>query len=144
MSRLYTIIVMAGVFLATVPLASAQFRNRGHYDSRAVSNLIDRVHLDLNHAYSVYHFSSDDHNRLNDAEKNLREFAQKWDKGHFDKDQLDDVISSIQHVLDNNKLPTDVRDAISSDVQQLRAMREAYSRHEIGAASPVRVNQAAG
>ena len=45
------------------------------------------------------------------------------------------MISSIQHVLDNNKLPADARDSISKDLDQLRSMREAYDRHEIGGAN---------
>ena len=112
----------------------AQFGPGPKYQPSEVTALVDRVHNDLNHAYSVFHFSGDDRERLNKAEKESRDFAQKWAKGKFDKDQLDDVIASIQHVLDNNKLPTDSRDAISEDVAQLRNMREAYDHHEIGGA----------
>jgi hypothetical protein len=35
-------------------------------------------------------------------------------------------------VLDNNRLTGRERDALWSDVEQLRRMREAYDRHEIG------------
>jgi hypothetical protein len=99
-----------------------------------VTALVDQVHTDLNHAYTVFHFSGEDRERLNKAEKECREFAQKWEKGKFEKDQLDDAISSIQHVLDNNKLPANARDDISKDVAQLRNMRDAYDHHEIGGA----------
>jgi len=132
MKHLFTITAMAVIlFTAT---GRAQFGPGPKYEPSEVTALVDRVHGDLNHAYSVFHFSGDDRERLNKAEKESREFAQKWAKGKFDKDQLDDVISSIQHVLDNNKLPVDARDAISNDVEQLRNMREAYNRHEIGGA----------
>lgn len=110
----------------------AQFGPGPKYQPSEVTALVDRVHKDLNHAYSVFRFSGDDRERLNKAEKESRDFAQKWAKGKFDKDQLDDVIGSIQHVLYNNKLPVDARDALSEDVSQLRNMREAYDRHEIG------------
>jgi hypothetical protein len=70
--------------------------------------------------------------RLNNVEKQLREFAQKWSKAKFDKGELDDAIGAIQHVLDNNRLPAENRDALSDDVTQLRRKREAYDRHEIG------------
>jgi hypothetical protein len=122
------------VVLATIStgIIRAQFGPEAKYQPSEVTALVDRVHGDLNHAYSVYKFSGDDRERLNKAEKESRDFAQKWAKGKFDKDQLDDVISSIQHVLDKNKLPADTRDAISSDVTQLRNMREAYDHHEIG------------
>jgi len=128
MHRLYAILII-GVALALGPVANAQFGAR--YDSRTVTDLVDRVHTDLERAYGVHHFSGDDRGRLNHAEKELREFAQKWDRGKFDKGQLDDAISAIQHALDNNRMPPNARDAISYDVSQLRSMREAYDRREI-------------
>ena len=118
--------------LALVSLAYAQFERGPRYDPHDVSLLVDRVHSDLNHAYANWRFSNDDRERLNNAEKELREFAKDWDHRKFDKDKLDGAIQSIQHVLDRNKLPLDDRDAISADVSQLRSMREAYDRHEIG------------
>jgi hypothetical protein len=129
MHRLYAIF-FTGLALAFVPVSNAQFGAK--YDSRSVSELVDRVHTDLDRAYGVHHFSGDDRDRLNHAEKELRDFAQKWDHGKFDKGQLDGAISAIQHALDHNKMPPNARDAISDDVSQLRKMREAYDHHEIG------------
>ena len=130
MKHLLSVVIIAGTLLAGI--ARAQFGPGPRYEPSEVTALVDQVHIDLNHAYAVYHFSGDDRERLNRAEKESREFAQKWANGKFDKDQLDGVISSIQHVLDNNKLPVDARDAISKDVTQLRNMRTAYDHHEIG------------
>ncbi len=132
MNRNLIAALAASIFLMLPPLARAQFEGGPRYDARAVSALVDRVHSDLDHAYGVFHFSNDDRERLNHAEKQLREFARKWDGHKFDKGELDESISSIQHVLDKNKLPQRDRDAISDDVAQLRNMREAYDRHEIG------------
>src|SRR5579862_5202100 len=132
MKSLLRTTLIAGVLIACSSLVQAQFNGGPRYDSQSVFTLVDRVHTDLDHAYRVRHFSNDDRDRLNHAEKELRDFAQKWDHGKFDKGQLDDAISSIQHVLDNNKLPQPERDALSDDVSQLRKMREAYDRHEIG------------
>ena len=131
MKQLFAIVLAVGIWAGT---GSAQFGPGPKYEPSEVTALVDRVHTDLNHAYSVFKFSGDDRERLNKAEKESRDFAQKWAKGKFDKDQLDDVISSIQHVLDDNKLPVDSRDAISEDVTQLRNMRDAYDHHEIGGA----------
>ena len=128
MNGLYAVI--GAVVLAFIPAANAQFGVK--YDSRTVSELVDRVHTDLDHAYGVHRFSSEDRERLNHAEKELRDFAQKWDHGKFDKGQLDGAIGAIQHTLDNNKMPPEARDALSEDVTQLRKMREAYDHHEIG------------
>ena len=112
-------------------MAYGQFEQAPGYDPRAVSALVDQVHNDLNHAYEVWHLRNGDRDRLNDAEKKLREFAQKWQDGHFDKGELDDSIGRIQHVLDNNRLEGAAREAIDNDVTRLRNMREAYDRHEI-------------
>ncbi len=117
-------------------LAFAQFAPQ-HYAPSEVNGLIDRVHADLNQAYGGgWHFTSSDRKRLDEAEHQLRDFARKWGHGKFDKGQLDDAISKVQHVLDNNHMPPQSRDAIDSDVAQLRAMREAYDRHEIGYSHP--------
>src|SRR5580693_2468799 len=105
MSRFSIIVFIAGILLAYGPVAHAQFDGGPRYDAHSVSALVDRVHIDLDHAYGVWHFSNDDRDRLNHAEKELREFAQTWDKGKFDVGRLDDAIDSIQHVLDKNKLP---------------------------------------
>ncbi len=131
---------MRRFFLATAPAililfgvsANAQFNGGPRYDPASVSALIDRVHTDLDHAYGVWHFSNSDRDRLNHAEKELRDFSKKWNDNKFDKGELDDAISSVQHVLDNNKMPREQRDALSDDVGQLRNMRQAYDRHEIG------------
>jgi hypothetical protein len=129
MSRFF-VIALALMLLAYGPVAHAQFEGP-RYDAQSVSALVDRVHTDLDHAYGVWHFSTDDRGHLNHAEKELREFAQTWDKGKFDVGRLDNAIGSIQHVLDSNKLPEVDRTAISDDVTQLHRMREAYKNHDI-------------
>jgi hypothetical protein len=126
------VLLTAAALVALTPLARAQFGPENRYSPDEVTALVDRVHNDLNRAYGEWHFSDADRDRLNHAEKQLREFAQQWSKAHFDKGNLDDAIGAIQHVLDNNHLPAQDRDALSDDVGRLRRMREAYDRHEIG------------
>ena len=121
----------AATLLVAASLTHAQFGPEPRYDAGSVSALVDRVHADLNHAYGEWHFSDADRDRLNHSEKELRDFAAKWDAGKFDKGQLDGAIDSVQHVLDNNKMPVGDRDALSEDLSQLRKMREAHDRHEI-------------
>ncbi len=130
MRRLCAVVFKVCLFALPFTLAFGQFE-KPRYDPGSVSALVDQVHTDLNRAYRSFHFSGGDRDRLNHAEKELREFAQKWSNHNFDKGELDDVIGSIQHVLDNNRLGGRERDAISDDVSQLRNMREAYDRHEI-------------
>jgi hypothetical protein len=105
---------------------------QGPYGPGAVNSLVDRVHQDLNHGYSVWNLRGDERDRLNHAEHDLRSFAHDWNHGRFDKGDLDHSIGAIQHVLDRNQLSGPERDALSADVDQLRHLRDAYNRHEIG------------
>lgn len=124
---------LAAAFLSFSALTFAQYGPAvGPYQPDSVTGLVDRVHSDLNRGYGEWKVSKGDRDRLNNADKQLREFDHDWRKGKFDKGDLDDAISAIQHVLDNNHLTGGARDAISSDIQDLRHMREAYDRHEIG------------
>jgi hypothetical protein len=120
-------------FIAMGALAQGQFGPEGGpYQPDSVSARIDHVHTDLNHGYSVWHLSRRDRDRLNHAESQLRNFSGEWRKGKFDKGNLGDAINDTQHILDRNHLAGAERDALWSDVEQLRRMREAYDRHEIG------------
>lgn len=110
----------------------AQFGPRELYRPESVTALVDRVHEDLNRGYEVWHLSNGDRDRLTHAEHQLQNFARDWSRGKFDKGDLDQSIAAVQHVLDNNRLNGRERDALWSDVEQLRKMREAYDRHEIG------------
>lgn len=122
----------AAVVLAFgLQLGQAQYPG-ADYSARWVNGLIGRVHEDLNRAYGSWRFSRGDRDRLNSAERELREFARKWSRGHFDKGELDDSIASIQHVVDNNHMPPGNRDALIDDLGRLRGMRQAYDDHQIG------------
>ncbi|MEP6715781.1 MAG: hypothetical protein ABJC09_09405 [Terriglobia bacterium] len=116
--------ILVGLLLASAAMAQ--------YGPDAVSALVQRVHVDLNHGYSVWNLSRGDQDRLTHAEKQLRSFAEDWRHGHFDKGDLDSSIGAVQHVLDNNRLAGRERDQLWRDVEQLRQMRAAYDRHEIG------------
>ena len=125
-------LITATLVLLGIP-AHAQYGTAGGpYQPESVSALIERVHSDLGRGYNVWRLPSSDRERLDKAGKQLREFAHDWRRGKFDKGDLDDAISAIQRVVDKNRLAGPERDALWSDVEQLRQMREAYKRHEIG------------
>jgi hypothetical protein len=126
MRSIVRITLIAAGLLRFAALAPAQ------YAPDDVSALVDRVHADLNRGYEQWHLSKGDRDRLNNAVKQLREFAREWRQSKFDKGDLDSAIAAVQHVLDNNHLSGEARDAIWNDVEQLRRMREAYDRHELG------------
>jgi hypothetical protein len=129
---LHVFILTAGM-VSFGALAQAQYGPEGGpYQPDSVSSLVEKVHADLNDGYSHWQLANGDRDRLNNAEKKLRGFAADWRKGKFDKGDLDDSIAAIQHVLDNNHLEGHERDALWTDTEALRHMREAYDRHEIG------------
>ncbi len=123
----------AAVLVGMSTLAHAQYGPaNGPYQPSAVDHLVDQVHTDLNAGYDHWKLKKDDRERLNKAEAKLRSFAQNWEHGKFDKGDLDDAIGTVQKILNDNHLTGSERDALSQDVDQLRHMREAYDRHEIG------------
>ena len=124
------------LFVGGAVVEAQRYGPHGEYEPRSVHGLIDRVHADLNRSYEGWRFSSGDRRRLNHAERELRDFAKKWERGRFDKGELDEAIGSIQHVLDRNHLVPRDRQALDIDVGQLRGMREAYDRHELGYSRP--------
>jgi hypothetical protein len=120
------------ILTALAAIGQAQFGPEGRYRPEAVSALIGRVHEDLDHGYAVWHLRGGDRARLTRAERQLRNFAEHWQHRKFDKANLDGAIGSIQRVIDDNHLSGRERDALWRDVEELRHMREAYDRHEIG------------
>lgn len=103
----------------------------GRYAPDSVEALVGHTREDLDRSYDGFRFSRHDRDRLNHAEKNLREFAEKWRHGRFDRGQLNDAIGNIQHVLDKNHMPPNARGAVDQDVNQLRELRDAFNRHEL-------------
>jgi hypothetical protein len=110
----------------------AQSGPEGRYRPEAVAAIIDHVHQDLNRGYAVWQLGKGDRDRLTHAERQLRDFANHWQHGKFDKSNLEGAVADIQKVIDENHLSGRERDALGNDIQELRQMREAYERHEIG------------
>jgi hypothetical protein len=112
MQRFLRVWMLGGALIGPGAPAMAQFGPaNGPYQPDRVSALIDKVHTDLNQGYDHWHLANGDRDRLNKAEKHLREFAADWRHEKFDKGDLDDSIATIQHVLDNNHLNGAERDA---------------------------------
>ncbi len=132
MKQLFCVLLGCATLMSVTGIARAQFGPEGRYRPEAVSALIDRVHEDLNRGYAVWHLRGGDRDRLTHAERQLRDFAEHWRHGKFDKDNLDHAIGDVQKVIDDNHLSGRERDALWGDVEELRRMREAYDRHEIG------------
>ncbi len=133
MRRIFNLLLFSALLTTFVAAAYAQYGPpHGPYYPDRVSALVERVHLDLNRGYSHWNLSKGDQKRLNKAEDRLRDFARDWHHAKFNRGALDASISDIQQVVEKNHLRGRERDALWNDVEQLRRMREAYDRHEIG------------
>ena len=129
---LRAIVLGAGLTIGGA-VASAQYGAvNGPYQPGHVADLIQKIHADLGAGYASWHVNGGDRHRLNDAEKDLHRFADRWRAGEFDKGRLDGAIHGIQKVINDNHLMGPARDNLWADVEQLRNMRGAYDRREIG------------
>lgn len=86
--------------------------------------LINRTQNDLRMAQRLEPSTNGDAaSRYEHAQKHLSSFDRKLLRGHFDKDNLNDAISDISHILEKNTLQVSSRNALSQDIEQLRIVR---------------------
>ena len=96
-----------------------RYRDRG-YDREP----LNRVRADLERAaHDMYYLSGGEMRRLNKAREEIGEFQSKWERGRYDRHELDDVIGSVQHVVDHNRLQPRDRDYLLEDLARLREFR---------------------
>lgn len=119
---------------APLPATAGGFQeyNPDTYDHRRhqedLRGLVDQTQTDLRMAARLEHGNGDAHERYRNAQRHLSNFDRHLTKGHFDKDELDSAVGSIQNILDHNTLQARSRDALHEDVTQLR---EARAQHDI-------------
>lgn len=143
MRSIFTTALIGYGLLFSGAAANAQVYGRGSYDHGRFSGefgrypddrnpdrdagrgLFDRVRNDLNRAESDSdrYGHGGDRRRLNKVREELGEFEGKWARGRFDRHELDDVIKNLQRVVKDNPLHSRDRDALRSDLDQLRDFR---------------------
>ena len=99
----------------------------GYYTQHPdLRQLIEKTQDDLRRSSELQHTrKGDQRNRYQNAQKSLSTFDRHLTKVKFDKGELDKAIGDIQSVLDHNTLQASSRDALLSDVQNLRLARKA-------------------
>lgn len=123
-------VVAAAICLFTTS-ANAQYRNddrrySGYSDDRYRGGRepLDRVRTDLERAArDMRYLSRDDMKRIGKVRDEIGEFQRKWERGRFDRGELDDVINSLQKVVGRNRLHPRDRDLLLNDLAQLRDFR---------------------
>jgi hypothetical protein len=87
-------------------------------------DLVARAQDDLRRAADFTATKEKERDRYRDVQRKLSEFDRDLSRGHFDKGKLDGAIDELKEVVRNNTLESHDRDALASDLEQLRALRD--------------------
>lgn len=87
-------------------------------------DLVARAQEDLRRAADFTVSKEKERDRYRDVQRKLSEFDGELSKGHFDKGKLDDAIGELKEVVKNNTLESHDRDALASDLADLRTLRD--------------------
>jgi hypothetical protein len=90
-------------------------------------HVFERVRDDVAHVQDTAFSGGRDEFRLAKTKQDLDELQGKLAAGRYDEGQLDDVIHTLQRVVDSNKLPERDRDMLSDDVSRLRDYRDHHA-----------------
>ncbi len=113
--------MICGIFcMAAVLFARGEMYDRAR-------TLVSRVQDDLRRAASFSARTSKDagkeHERYSNAQHHLSDFDRNLVKDKFDRDKLNQAIDDVKNVVENNTLTPEDRDALTTDLQELRVMR---------------------
>ena len=106
--------------LLLVAAWSARAQDGPYSDAR---QLVQRVQEDLRH---VGHEDARNHKQadhVEEAQKHLSDFDKGLSNGKFEKDRLDAAIDHLKQVVDGNTLEARDRDAINTDIDDLRHLK---------------------
>jgi hypothetical protein len=86
--------------------------------------LFQHVRDDLNHVQAVTSPFSADEYRLTQVKNELNELQTKLIEKRYDQPELDDVISAMERVVNDNRLTSADRDMLKEDLDRLRQFRD--------------------
>ena len=87
-------------------------------------DLVSRVQNDLQRAADFTRSNEKERVRYENVQHHLSEFDRDLRRDHFDKDKLDTAIDDLKNVVKNNTLEGHDRDALASDLSDLRTLRD--------------------
>lgn len=74
------------------------------------------------------YLSVEESRHFNVARDRVREFDRKWERGRFDREDLNEAIGSLARLVERDHLRPRDRDLLADDLHRLREMREHYER----------------
>ena len=87
-------------------------------------DLVTRVQDDLQRATDFTRNNEKERVRYENVQHHLSEFDRDLRHDHFDKGKLDAAIDDLKNVVKNNTLEGHDRDALASDLSDLRTLRD--------------------
>ena len=138
MRQLLVRALVGSALLMGAVAANAQVYGRGSYENGRFygefgrdrddrynngGGLFDRVRSDLDRAESTAYSNGGDRRRFNKVREELSEFQAKYANGRLDKHELDETISALQRVVNDNRLQYRDRDVLQDDLYRLRDFR---------------------
>jgi hypothetical protein len=87
---------------------------------------LDRLRYDLDRAERNSYASCGDHRRFNRLRSDLNDFQGKWARGNYSRHELDEVIGSLQRVVNDNRLDYRDRDILQNDLNRMRGFRSQH------------------
>jgi hypothetical protein len=93
-------------------------------DFNHARDLVARVQDDLQRAADFTRTNEKERVRYENVQHHLSEFDRDLRRDHFDKGKLDTAIDDLKNVVKNNTLESRDRDALASDLSDLRTLRD--------------------
>src|SRR5579862_1368480 len=87
-------------------------------------DLVARVQDDLRRAADFTATKPKERDRYREVQRKLSEFDRDLSHGHFDKGKLDGAIDELREVMKGNTLESHDRDALASDLSDLRTLKD--------------------
>jgi len=87
-------------------------------------DLVARVQGDLQRAADFTRNNEKERSRYENVQHHLSEFDRDLRRDHFDKGKLDSSIDDLKDVVKKNTLESHDRDALATDLSDLRTLRD--------------------
>jgi hypothetical protein len=113
--------IVKTVLLCTLTGAGWLLQAEGYDHAR---DLVSRVQNDLQRAADFTRNIGKERERYENVQHHLSEFDRDLRQDHFDKGKLDTAIDDLKNVVKNNTLESHNRDALASDLSDLRTLRD--------------------
>lgn len=87
-------------------------------------DLVSKVQVDLQRAAEFTRTNEKERVRYENVQHHLSEFDLELRRNHYDQGKLDSAIDDLKNVVKNNTLESHDRDALASDLSDLRTLRD--------------------